>query len=218
MAGIVGYGAYIPRNRIKVEEIAKVWGADAPSYKKGLMLEEKSVPSPDQDTITMAVEASKHALKRAQDRSPGDRGDLRRLGIAPLRRQAERHDPGRGARRRPRVPHGRPRVRLQGRDGGDVHRPQPRPVGRGRPTGWASAPTRRRARPATPSNTRRRPGPRPSSSARTTWSPRSCTPIPTRPTPRTSGGASTSTTRSTAAGSRAIPPISSTCWAPPRGS
>jgi hydroxymethylglutaryl-CoA synthase len=65
MAGIVGYGAYIPRNRIRLEEIAKVWGADAPSYKKGLMLEEKSVPSPDQDTITMAVEASKNALKRA---------------------------------------------------------------------------------------------------------------------------------------------------------
>jgi hydroxymethylglutaryl-CoA synthase len=65
MEGIVGYGAYIPRNRIKVEEIAKVWGQDAPSYKKGLMLEEKSVPSPDQDTITMSVEASKNALKRA---------------------------------------------------------------------------------------------------------------------------------------------------------
>jgi len=65
MEGIVGYGAYIPRNRIKVEEIAKVWGADAPSYKKGLMLEEKSVPSPDQDTVTMSVEASKNALKRA---------------------------------------------------------------------------------------------------------------------------------------------------------
>jgi len=66
MEGIVGYGAYIPRNRIKVEEIAKVWGADAPSYKKGLMLEEKSVPAPDQDTITMSVEASKNALKRAK--------------------------------------------------------------------------------------------------------------------------------------------------------
>ena len=65
MEGIVGYGAYIPRNRIKVEEIAKVWGADAPSYKKGLMLEEKSVPSPDQDTITMSVGASRNALKRA---------------------------------------------------------------------------------------------------------------------------------------------------------
>ncbi|UCE20290.1 MAG: hydroxymethylglutaryl-CoA synthase [Gemmatimonadota bacterium] len=65
MVGIVGYGAYMPRNRIRVEEIAKVWGADAPSYKRGLMLEEKSVPSPDQDTITMSVEASKHALRRA---------------------------------------------------------------------------------------------------------------------------------------------------------
>jgi len=29
------------------------------------MLEEKSVPSPDQDTITMSVEAARHALKRA---------------------------------------------------------------------------------------------------------------------------------------------------------
>ena len=65
MEGIVGYGANIPRNRIKVEEIAKVWGADAPSFKKGLMLEEKSVPSPDQDVITMSVEAARHAVRRA---------------------------------------------------------------------------------------------------------------------------------------------------------
>jgi hydroxymethylglutaryl-CoA synthase len=65
MAGIVGYGAYIPRNRIKVEEIAKTWGADAPSYKKGLLLQEKSVPGPDQDTITMSVEATRNALQRA---------------------------------------------------------------------------------------------------------------------------------------------------------
>ncbi len=66
MVGIVGYGAYIPRYRIRVEEIAKEWGADGESYKKGLMLEEKSVRSPDQDTITMSVEAAKNALKRAE--------------------------------------------------------------------------------------------------------------------------------------------------------
>ena len=65
MVGIYGYGADIPRNRIKVEEIAKVWGTDAPSYRKGMMLEEKSVPSPDQDTITMSVEAGRRAVKRA---------------------------------------------------------------------------------------------------------------------------------------------------------
>jgi len=63
--GIVGFRSYVPRHRIKVEEIAKIWGADAPAFKKGLMLREKSVPTPDQDTITMSVEASRHALRRA---------------------------------------------------------------------------------------------------------------------------------------------------------
>lgn len=68
--GIVGYGAYVPRHRIKVEEIAKVWGADAPAYKSGLMLREKSVPTPDQDTITMSVESARHALRRAGNIDP----------------------------------------------------------------------------------------------------------------------------------------------------
>ncbi|MBZ0264982.1 hydroxymethylglutaryl-CoA synthase [bacterium] len=63
--GIIGWGADIPRNRIKLETIAAVWGADAPSYKKGLLLFEKSVPSPDQDVITLSVEASRYALLRA---------------------------------------------------------------------------------------------------------------------------------------------------------
>jgi len=63
--GIVGWGAKLPRNRIKLEEIAQVWGADAPSYKRGLLLFEKSVPSPDEDVITLAVGAAKNALLRA---------------------------------------------------------------------------------------------------------------------------------------------------------
>lgn len=74
MAGIVGYGAHLPRHRIKVEEIAKVWGQDAESYKKGLMLREKSVPPPDMDTITLAVEAARRALKRAVVVNPSEIG------------------------------------------------------------------------------------------------------------------------------------------------
>ncbi len=76
MVGIVGYGAHIPRHRIKVEEIAKVWGADAPSYKKGLLLTQKSVPPPDTDTITLSVEATKNALKRAGNINPADIGAI----------------------------------------------------------------------------------------------------------------------------------------------
>jgi hydroxymethylglutaryl-CoA synthase len=49
-----------------VEEIAKVWGADAPAYKKGLGLNEKAVPSPDEDCATLSVNAARNALKRAQ--------------------------------------------------------------------------------------------------------------------------------------------------------
>ena len=72
--GIVGYGAFIPRRRIKVEEIAKVWGADAPSYKRGLQLNEKSVPGADEDTITMSVEAARNALARSGGVDPKDIG------------------------------------------------------------------------------------------------------------------------------------------------
>lgn len=65
MVGIVGYGSHIPRYRIKVEEIARVWGADAPSYKRGLNLNEKSVPAPDEDCVTLSVNAARNALCRA---------------------------------------------------------------------------------------------------------------------------------------------------------
>ncbi len=43
MSGIIGYGSYIPKYRIKVESIAAQWGADAKSFKSGLREEEKSV-------------------------------------------------------------------------------------------------------------------------------------------------------------------------------
>lgn len=64
--GIIGYGAYVPRRRIRAEEIAAVWGADPETYTRGLGLREKTVPARDQDTITMSVEAARYALRRAR--------------------------------------------------------------------------------------------------------------------------------------------------------
>ena len=66
MAGIVGYGANVPSYRIKVEEIAKVWGDNPDSISNGLIVNEKSVPSADEDTATIAVTAARYALARAQ--------------------------------------------------------------------------------------------------------------------------------------------------------
>ena len=65
MAGIVGYGAYIPRRRITTEEIARQWGKNPEAIRKGLMLEEKSVPGLDEDTITISVAAGRAAIDRA---------------------------------------------------------------------------------------------------------------------------------------------------------
>jgi len=65
MAGIVGYGAYIPRNRITSEEIARQWGKDPGTIQRGLLLKEKSVPGLDEDTITISVAAARAALDRA---------------------------------------------------------------------------------------------------------------------------------------------------------
>jgi hydroxymethylglutaryl-CoA synthase len=62
LVGIVSWGSYIPRYRIKVEEIAKAQGADAIVIKESLMITEKSFPDIDEDTATMAVEAGRIAL------------------------------------------------------------------------------------------------------------------------------------------------------------
>ncbi len=62
MVGIVGYGVYIPRYRIKTEEIAGVWGEDGPAMASGLGVFEKSVPGPDEDVATISTEAARNAI------------------------------------------------------------------------------------------------------------------------------------------------------------
>lgn len=64
MSGIVTYGSYIPKFRIKPEEIARVWGEDAENIKNGIYILSKSVPAPDEDVATISVEASRNALRR----------------------------------------------------------------------------------------------------------------------------------------------------------
>ncbi|HVR10467.1 MAG TPA: hydroxymethylglutaryl-CoA synthase [Thermoanaerobaculia bacterium] len=60
--GIAGYGAYVPRLRVRTADIAAAWkvrGAAAPA------VAEKSVPAADEDVVTMAIEAARTALDRA---------------------------------------------------------------------------------------------------------------------------------------------------------
>ncbi|UCG68804.1 MAG: hydroxymethylglutaryl-CoA synthase [Thermoplasmata archaeon] len=73
--GIVSYGAYVPRFRISPQEIADVWGVDGESMSKGLGVTSKSVPGPDEDVITIAVEAARAALTRCRI-EPKDIGSI----------------------------------------------------------------------------------------------------------------------------------------------
>jgi len=64
--GIVGYGAYVPRYRLPAAEVSRVW-TGGPG---GTPVKEKSVPGPDEDVVTMSIEAARNALARAGDMDP----------------------------------------------------------------------------------------------------------------------------------------------------
>ncbi|MGC9012042.1 hydroxymethylglutaryl-CoA synthase [Thermogladius sp.] len=64
LTGIVGWGSYIPRYRLPLSEITRVWGFN-PEQPRELDVAEKSVAGYDEDAITMGWEAALNALKRA---------------------------------------------------------------------------------------------------------------------------------------------------------
>lgn len=63
--GIHGWGAYVPEGRVASRVLAAAWGRAGEGR---LPVQEKSVPDLDEDTITMAIEASRQALRRAAGR------------------------------------------------------------------------------------------------------------------------------------------------------
>lgn len=66
MTGIVGYGAYVPKQRIKVLDIASVWGKNGEEIAKSLGVLEKAVAAIDEDALTLAVEAANRALSTSK--------------------------------------------------------------------------------------------------------------------------------------------------------
>jgi len=60
--GIVSYGTYLPKYRIKTGTIAAAWNRAAKEVVKSLGINEKTVPAADEDTVTIAVNAASFAL------------------------------------------------------------------------------------------------------------------------------------------------------------
>lgn len=68
MIGIISYGFYVPRYRITIEELAKVWGKSPTNVKKSLNLFQKAVSYLDEDSLTMAYESASSALSTSKIR------------------------------------------------------------------------------------------------------------------------------------------------------
>lgn len=66
MTGIVSYGTYIPRYRIKIADIALPWKREEQEVVGGLGVIEKSVAGIDEDAVTLAVASATDALQAAE--------------------------------------------------------------------------------------------------------------------------------------------------------
>ena len=62
MVGIVSYGTYIPKYRIRIADIASAWKKDVEEVVRSLGLTDKSVPGFDEDAATIAIEAGMESL------------------------------------------------------------------------------------------------------------------------------------------------------------
>jgi hydroxymethylglutaryl-CoA synthase len=65
MFGIISYGFYVPKYRIKTEEIAKNWQKNGQDISDSLGVVEKSIAGVDEDSLTMGFESSSLCLSQA---------------------------------------------------------------------------------------------------------------------------------------------------------
>lgn len=64
-SAIIGFGMYLPYERIRTTDIAEHWKQDARAIQSGLGVREKTVPGAGEDSFTMAYEAAKQAIEDA---------------------------------------------------------------------------------------------------------------------------------------------------------
>lgn len=62
MVGIISYGFYVPRYRIKIEDIARVWNKNPQEIISSLRIKEKAVAGIDEDSLTMGYESAMMCL------------------------------------------------------------------------------------------------------------------------------------------------------------
>ena len=62
MIGIVSYGTYIPKYRVRTEDIARAWKKNPMDIIGALGVKEKTVPNVDEDAVTIALEAALQSL------------------------------------------------------------------------------------------------------------------------------------------------------------
>jgi hydroxymethylglutaryl-CoA synthase len=75
MMGIVSYGTYIPRSRVKLADIARAWKKNEEEIVSSLGVAEKSVPGIDEDAATIALEAAIQCMSTFRG-NPSDIGAL----------------------------------------------------------------------------------------------------------------------------------------------
>lgn len=68
--GIESYGTYIPKFRLKTEEVAMAWRKNPAEVVGSLGISEKAVPGIDEDAVTFAIEAAGQALGFAAGGEP----------------------------------------------------------------------------------------------------------------------------------------------------